>query len=43
VELSTETSTSSSYEAAAALDLSSQESKKEIAESENYVSRLAKQ
>ena len=43
VELATDTSASSSYEAAAALDLSSSESKKEIAESENYVSRLAKQ
>ena len=41
VELATDTS--SSFEAAASLDLSSQESKKEIAESEHYLSRIAKQ
>lgn len=42
VELAT-TESSSSYEAAASLDISNQESKKEIAESENYLSRIAKQ
>jgi len=40
VELATESS--SSFEAAASLDVSSQESKKEIAESEHYTSRIAK-
>lgn len=40
VELATESS--SSFEAAASLDISSQDSKKEIAESENYLSRIAK-
>lgn len=39
VELATESS--SSYEAAASLDISNQESKKEIAESEHYQSRIA--
>lgn len=39
VELATESS--SSYEAAASLDISSQESNKEIAESEHYQSRIA--
>lgn len=40
MELATEST--SSFEAAASLDISSQDSKKEIAESENYLSRIAK-
>ena len=35
--------TSNSFEAAASLDISSQDSKKEIAESENYLSKIAKE